>query len=395
MKKTLFWMIAVVLLLPMAAALASDAFTVSTETLVWDPDRAFNGYTVFASFGNDAFLIDMAGNQINRWDRGDMNTNYAKLLENGNLMIHGGYPDAPNGDLTPDTPGGALLTAGGVAGRLQERDWDNNIVWDFSAYDGEDIDDDGVLDNATFRNHHDFQRVWNKALGQYTYLALCWWVKGPGDSALMGVDDAYIGLSANGFSPDAIMEFTYDGELVWQWSFNDHMVTADPSDTGTVDEDGWIDVKGRENGGVAVLGDGEDFSAYPNKLNVNGVHYTEPAGPRTDYQHCNSFDYDDATGYIAINAKAASEFFVVDHDGTFTVTPEDLTGEATTGAAIITVGNTVGAAARGAAGDFMYRFGNPSNYDAGTPPGYFTKGQQQMFGTHDIQFIRPDRKSVV
>ncbi|MFO7715720.1 hypothetical protein, partial [Desulfosarcina sp.] len=69
--------IAALLLLPLTPAFAIDIFRTPTEMIQWDPDRAFNGYTIFSPFGNDAILVDMEGNLINLWQNGDVNTNYA------------------------------------------------------------------------------------------------------------------------------------------------------------------------------------------------------------------------------------------------------------------------------------------------------------------------------
>ena len=39
-------------------------------------------------------------------------------------------------------------------------------------------------------------------------------------------------------------------------------------------------------------------------------------------------------------------------------------------------------------GDFIYRFGNPSAYKQGDPPGFLNEGHQQMYGAHNIQWIK-------
>jgi len=39
------------------------------------------------------------------------------------------------------------------------------------------------------------------------------------------------------------------------------------------------------------------------------------------------------------------------------------------------------------AGDFIYRWGNPSAYQQGDPPGFMYEADQQMYGAHDIQWI--------
>ena len=366
------------LLLPLSSAFSSEVFKTSTEMIQWDPDQAFNGYTLFCGFGSDLHLVDMEGNLINRWHPNNLSTNYGYLMENGNVRVHGNPPYAPPG-------AGRSLAAGGSAGRIEELDWNGNLIWELDVFDGSDEDGNGVYENASYRNHHDFQRVWNKALGEYTWLTLVWIVKGPDDAAALGGAPQYASLAANEWSPCALMEFRYNGDLVWFWTFADHFVTAFSNNVAT---SSFTDVSGRINAPAAVLGDNEGFNDYYGKLNINGVHYTAPSGPRTDFQHCNSFDYDDATGHIAINAKAASEFFVIDHDGTFVTLNNypNIKTDPLTAARNVT---EIGALARGEAGDFLYRFGNPSNYASGDAPGYYDQGDQQMFGTHDIQFIRP------
>ena len=85
-------------------------------------------------------------------------------------------------------------------------------------------------------------------------------------------------------------------------------------------------------------------------------------------------DFNDEIGHVVINPKHFSDFIVVDHDKTFVST--------TNFAANI-------AAAAGPDGDIIYRWGNPSSYNAGTAPGWMNEGDSQMYGSHNIQFIRP------
>jgi hypothetical protein len=355
-------LVGIVVALPLTTALASDVMKTTTELIMWNPDKAYNGYTVFSPWNNFTYMIDMEGRLINQWEA-FCQVFYAYLVEDGHLH---------RGLVTPTAPGG-ILRAGGAQGQIQEVDWNDNVVWDFVAHDGDPdpANPGGSYINATFRQHHAFQRIWNKELGEYTWLCLTWWAKGKTDAENLGADSQYESGYANGWSPDALMEFTYDKELVWQWCFADHMITTDPS--GTAATAPWTDASGRTNAPPIVVADEAEFANYPGRLQVNGVHYTAPSGPRTDYQHCNSFDYSPYTGHIAINAKATSEFYVIDHDGTFV--PGDFEASAQN--------------ARGEAGDFLYRWGNPSVYRQGKAPGYYDEGEQQMYGTHDIQYIRP------
>jgi hypothetical protein len=90
-----------------------------------------------------------------------------------------------------------------------------------------------------------------------------------------------------------------------------------------------------------------------------------------DWNHCNSLDYNVDLDHICINAKHWSEFYVIDHGSTFVAGNPDQS-----------IAN-----ARSGAGDFLYRFGNPAAYNQGDPAGYHTEGDQQMYASHDIQWI--------
>jgi hypothetical protein len=50
--------------------------------------------------------------------------------------------------------------------------------------------------------------------------------------------------------------------------------------------------------------------------------------------------------------------------------------------------NTTTAEAAGPAGDFVWRWGNPANYGQGDIPTFNWNGHEQLFGAHDIQWIR-------
>ena len=93
-----------------------------------------------------------------------------------------------------------------------------------------------------------------------------------------------------------------------------------------------------------------------------------------DWVHVNSVDFNDETGHVVINPKHFSDFIVVDHDKTF-VSTTDFSQNI--------------AAAAGPDGDIIYRWGNPSSYNAGAAPGWLSEGDSQMYGSHNIQWIRP------
>jgi hypothetical protein len=388
MKKQLLitMVVAVMLLLPMSSALA--IFNLPTEMLAWDPDKAYNGYTLFTA-AEKTYLIDMEGQVVNSWPMVDVAPDHVPyLMENGKMRQMGRPSWAPGG----------ILSAGGVQGRLEEYSWDGTRTWWMDVFDGTDVDLDGVFDTntANYRMHHDSQIMYNKEIDKWTYLILIWISKDQDDADNMGVATANNKPSRgtdNTWSPCGLIEILPDyasgegGEIIWFWAFTDHMVTTDPDGTGAAFKAAdsgnaeYADWSGRLSRRPLIVadtfdqGDGNSIEGHPELLDVNGMHYTEPSGPRKDFQHCNSFDYDENTGYVAINAKASNEFYVLDHDGTFIPGAEADDWDA------------VGLEARGSKGDFIYRYGNPGNYYSGEPAGFYDEGDMEMYGTHDIKFI--------
>lgn len=396
MKKKHFiimMVVAAMMLLPLNSAFA--IYNMPTEMLKWDPDKAQNGYNAFIT-GGKAWLVDMEGQVVNSWEGVDVEPGgFLHAMENGRWRV------APSPSYRP----GAALTAGGGRGRIEEYTWEGERYWWWDVFDGVVSDGAGGYTSdpalATFRAHHDWQLMYNSELGEWTYMILIWVAKGEADADNIGVDPALEGPSRADageatWSPCALIEVRplYDvqdntplendsAEIIWYWTFSDHMVTTDP-DNRAVSTD-WTDWSGRISMPPVIVsttdGDTDSIRANPQLLDVNGIRYTDYSGPRTDWQHCNSFDYDENTGLVAINAKASNEFFVIDHDGTFVAgaTPGTFANGWDT--------NEVGAEARTSAGDFIYRWGNPSNYYSGEPAGWFDEGDMEMYGTHDIQFI--------
>src|SRR6516165_9092693 len=87
-----------------------------TGVTVYDPSKAWNGYTIFPAADLGALLIDMNGSEVQLWRglRGFPN----KLLPNGQVFGSTGLRDPAHGfqDQTD----------------LVQVDWDGNIVWRFS-----------------------------------------------------------------------------------------------------------------------------------------------------------------------------------------------------------------------------------------------------------------------
>lgn len=281
-----------------------------TELRYWDENGAYEGYTMFA-VNRITYLIDMEGRVVKMWPIGWN----PKLLENGNLLS------------LDRSPEGIFL--------IREVDWDGNIVWEYQDRDG-------------YKIHHDWIRIFNRKLGEYTTMFIANRDVTPEECAAAGC-----GLIKTALLSDVIIEVDMDGRVIWKWSFMDHVVQdADPLKPNYVD----------------------DAADYPERINL----YLNGQFPGGDWLHCNSVDYNEELDQVVVNS-VKGEFYVIDHGGTFI--PGDPEGSIEL------------AASR--TGDFLYRFGDPARYDRGEPPTILddwtksTTGHKQIGGSHDIRWIKP------
>ena len=151
-------------------------------------------------------------------------------------------------------------------------------------------------------------------------------------------------LLDDGLWSEAILELqpigTDSAAIVWEWHLWDHLVQDfDPL---------------QQNHGVVA--------DHPELVNINYV--SGPPG-QEDWIHMNAVDYNEDLDQLILSAHNLDEVWVIDHSTT--------TAEAAS--------HTGGSHGRG--GDLLYRWGNPATYDRGTI------ADQQFFGQHNAQWIRP------
>ena len=83
---------------------------------IYDPDKCFNGYTLFPyPFLSKVLLIDMNGNKVRDWD---LRAIRVKLLENGNIITVARKRGRDSGWKTGRNS-------------IQELDWGGNLVWEY------------------------------------------------------------------------------------------------------------------------------------------------------------------------------------------------------------------------------------------------------------------------
>ena len=253
-----FLMTLVLVSLGLTTASAYEAMVGPTGVLKYNPEKAYDGYTIISPMINHktSYLIDMEGNVVHKWDTQYTPGAYGELLPNGNLLRAGVAPDRP-------------VSIGGIGGILQEIDWGGKVVWEYK------------LCTPTQVQHHCFHRMPNG-----NTLILAWEFKTIDEAIAKGRDPATVRPSVyargnwiKGFWVDFVREVNKEGKTVWEWHVWDH------------------------------IGKG------PTKLDINcalplavGEDY-----PDLDWSHFNTVDYIPETDQVVLNSRNLSESYLVNH----------------------------------------------------------------------------------
>ncbi len=222
-----------------------------------------------------------------------------------------------------------------------EVDWNGSNVWSY------------LETRTNYAPHHDFLRMFNPKLNAYTTLYIANKSVSSNQCIAAGCNPAN-GQNYNTAQMDALVEVDMSGNVVWEWWFYNHLI-QDYDATKT-----------------NYVGTGMSISNYPGRLNANITGMPV----QSDWLHCNGIDYNQALDQIAVNS-VRGEFYIIDHGNTF------IAGN---------LSNSIALAAS-AAGDFLYRFGDPARYNQGSPPSILTNwtesttGNKQIGGAHHISWI--------
>lgn len=207
----------------------------------------------------------------------------------------------PNGELIrPALSTGSSINGGGAAGIVQKYSWSGSLIWEYT------------YSSNTYRTHHDICPMPNGNV-----LLIAWEVKTAAQSVAAGLNHSAV------LWPDHIIEVqpsgSTGGTIVWQWHAWDHLIQDyDPTKSN-----------------YGIVGD------HPELLDIN----VGSAGSG-DWMHVNGISYNPRLDQIVFSSHELDEIYVIDHSTT--------TAEA--------AGHTGGNSGRG--GDFLYRWGRPSNYRA-------------------------------
>ncbi len=212
-----------------------------------------------------------------------------------------------------------FMDGGGNRGCLEEYAADGSLSWRLRLATDEYI------------HHHDAVKLPNGNV-----LALVWENISATQAVALGRNPEHVAENGN-FWFDGIIEVNpVTAEIVWEWSMRNHIVQ---------DFDA-----GKPNYGVVA--------DSPGKLDLNVVHLGRDGTVDDDWTHANALDYNVELDQIIFSSNYLSEIYIIDH-------------------------GTTSFEAQSPAGDFIYRWGNPENYDRGTTE------DRQLFNQHDVQWIRP------
>jgi hypothetical protein len=192
--------------LALASAIVLAAPSVyPTGTTIYDPGRAWNGYTVLSPLGTQAVVvIDMNGNIVKQWD---------------------GYVSSAGGPARV-LPGGVVVAAAGANPPRQEslelvqRDFDGQVLWRFDH--NEQIETrDGKMIWAS-RQHHDWQRE-DFPAGYYSTGATPG-IAGSNTLVLTHTNRIQPKVAPHAMlEDDRLIEVSWEGKIVWEWVASDHI----------------------------------------------------------------------------------------------------------------------------------------------------------------------------
>jgi hypothetical protein len=347
--------------------------------------QASAGYNLINPGRKETYLFDNDGRVVHTWTSEHKSGAAVYLLDNGHL-----FRPAEAVDRKPGFQGPA------AGGRLQEFDWDGNLVWDFEYHSEQRLP------------HHDAIKLPNG-----NALLICWEKIDEKEAVAKGRRPATVKDSH--LQPECLVEIRptglKTGEVVWEWRSWDHLIQdwdKNLANYGEVSEhperfdvnymhgeddqvskmmatkDGREKLRslGYVGSGPAAPADAkDDKDAKDPKKDApkkDGGKNDDTAKPQADdpgknkppavrknpdWMHVNAVAYNADLDQIALSSPHFHEIWIIDH-GTTTEEARDSKG-----------------GRWGKGGDILYRWGNPRTYRNGTAL------DQRLFFQHNIHWI--------
>jgi len=279
--------------------------------------KAYQGYTLFSPKHYPyTYLINNEGRIVHQWTKSIYEPGQSVyLLENGHL-------------LRTCLIKGKLSTGGGEGGRIEEYDWDGNLVWEMN------------ISTDTYMQHHDI-----KILPNGNIIVLVVEKKTYDEAIAAGFNPSKFQsdiIQSQMILPDAVFEIkpTYPsgGTIVWEWHVWDHLIQDYSSS--------------KLNYGVV--------KDHPELIDAAGDQKQLPQF----WNHMNSIDYNATYDQILMSVRGNSEVWIIDHSTTTAEAKEHSGGK------------------YGKGGDLLYRWGNPLCYRSGTA------NDQKLYQQHDAEWVK-------
>jgi hypothetical protein len=255
---------AAIALLVLATASLHLSAQPRTVGLLVNDSASFNGYTLFAPMHYRAtYLIDNNGELCHSWRSTWMPGRSVSLLENGDLLHACFMAPGPN----PYFPGG------GEGGRVEEYDWDGNMVWAFNYSDSMHL------------QHHEVKPLPNGNVIMIAYDRMLY-------NQAIAAGRRPDRMPDSVLWPDHVIEVQKTGDttgtVVWEWHVWDHLIQD-------------YDSTKANYGNVA---------AHPELIDINF------GDARACWNHTNSIYYNPDYDQILLSVRGNSEVWVIDHSTT-------------------------------------------------------------------------------
>lgn len=272
-----------------------SSFSQPTVGLKKMDSTSYEAYSLFAPFAStETYLVNNCGHMVNSWKSDYRPGAIAYLKDNGNLLR-----TAHVDNMTFDV-------AGGNGGRIEEFDWNGNLVWYMD------------LSTDSFSQHHDIELLPNGNI-----LVLIWKSVSRAQALAAGRDPM---TCLDGTWQECIWEIKPNsgsgGTVVWSWNAMDHLIQNFNSNA--------------KNYGSPI--------DYPERLDFNCKQINHDL----DWLHFNSIDYNEDLDQILISCHTFDEIYIIDHSTTKAQAGGHIGGNHNSG------------------GDLIYRYGNPTAYGAGS-----------------------------
>ncbi len=294
------------------------------------------GFVLF-SVPNSAlvYLLNRRGEVVHQW-KGNYGVTHAYLMDDGSLM---------QGAMDPDFP---VFGCCGPYGRIQKISWEGKLLWDF-----EYANEDHIA-------HHDFTVMPNGHILAIAYETMSY------DKAIaMGRKPAMTPKSGPWL--EKIVEIVPDGKtggkIVWEWHVWDHLIQEFDSKKANYgkskDHPELLDFNVGRPLSPAMTQGALDSMKAKGMLHRNATVDNLEA----DIYHFNAIKYNPELDQIVFSSPNLSEIFILDHS----TTKQEAASHKGGGG--------------GKGGDFLYRWGNPQNYNRGDST------NRKLFGQHDVRWI--------